>query len=116
MSYATNMWWRLANYTVKTSDMKGNCYVCVTVGDSCCTYVPDNDADGHLIDQEIRNITKAVDKMTSRERNRDDWNWNLSFSSLFNKIEHGFILIVIIKIIFKCDYERLPCCSGKTRR
>ncbi len=26
-SYATNMWWRLANYTVKTSDMKGNCYV-----------------------------------------------------------------------------------------
>ncbi len=59
--------------------MKGNCYVCVIVGDSCCTYVPDNDADGHLIDQEIRNITKAVDKMTSRERNRDDWNWNLSF-------------------------------------
>ncbi len=35
--------------------------------------------------------------MTSRERNRDDWNWNLSFSSLFSKIEHGFILIVIIK-------------------
>ncbi len=43
--------------------------------------------------------------MTSRERNRDDWNWSLSFSSLFSKIEHGFILIVIIKIIFKCDYE-----------
>ncbi len=35
--------------------------------------------------------------MTSRERNRDDWNWSLSFSSLFSKIEHGFILIVIIK-------------------
>ncbi len=43
--------------------------------------------------------------MTSRERNRDDWNWSFSFSSLFSKIEHGFILIVIIKIIFKCDYE-----------
>ncbi len=27
-SYATNMWWRLANYTVKSSNMKGNCYVC----------------------------------------------------------------------------------------
>ncbi len=27
-SFATNMWWRLANYTVKTSGMKGNCYVC----------------------------------------------------------------------------------------
>ncbi len=96
MSYATNMWWRLANYTVKTSDMKGNCDVCVIVGDSCCTYIPDNDADGHLIDQGIRNITKAVVEMKSRERNRDDWDWNLSFSSLFQKIEHWLILIVII--------------------
>ncbi len=63
-SYATNMWWRLANYTVKTRGMKGNCYVCVIVGESCCTYVPDNDADGHLIDQIIKKITKAVVKMT----------------------------------------------------
>ncbi len=88
------MWWRLANYTVKTSAMKGICYVCVIVGDSCCIYVPDNDADGHLIDQGIKNITKAVVEMTSRERNRDDW--NLSFSSLFQKIEHWLTLIVII--------------------
>ncbi len=36
-SYATNMWLRFANYTVKTSDMKGNYYLCVIVGDSCCT-------------------------------------------------------------------------------
>ncbi len=27
-SYTTNMRWRLANYTVKTSNMKGNSYVC----------------------------------------------------------------------------------------
>ncbi len=66
MSYATNMWWRLANYTVKTSDMKGNCYVCVIVGDTC-TYVPDNDADGHLIDQGIKNITKSVVDDNPRE-------------------------------------------------
>ncbi len=46
------MWWRLAKYNVKTSDMKGNCYVCVIVDDSCCNYVPDNYADGHLIDQD----------------------------------------------------------------
>ncbi len=72
MSYATNMWWRLANYTVKTSDMKGICYVCVIVGDICCTYVPDNDADGHLIDHGIKNITKAVVEMTIRERSRED--------------------------------------------
>ncbi len=32
-SFATSMWWRLANYTVKTSDMN------------------DNGADGNLIDQ-----------------------------------------------------------------
>ncbi len=70
--------------------------VCVIVGDSCCTYVPDNDADGHLIDQGIRNITKAVVEMTIRERNRDDWDWSFSFSSLFQKIEHWLILIVII--------------------
>ncbi len=76
--------------------MKGICYVCVTVGDSCCTYVPDNDADGHLIDQGIKNITKAVVEMTIRERNRDDWDWSLSFSSLFQKIKHWLILIVII--------------------
>ncbi len=54
------MWWRLANYTVKTSDMKGICYVCVIAGDSCCTYVPDNDADGHLIDQEIKTSPKQL--------------------------------------------------------
>ncbi len=60
----------------------------VIVGDSCCTYVPDNDADGHLIDQGIKNITKAVVEMTIRERNRDDWDWSLNFSSLFQKNEH----------------------------
>ncbi len=47
--------------------------LCVIVGDSCCTYVPDNDVDGHLIDQGIKNITKAVVEMIIRERNRDDW-------------------------------------------
>ncbi len=30
--------------------------------------------------------------------------------------KHWFILIDIIQIIFKCDYGRLPYCSGKTRR
>ncbi len=112
--------------------------VCVIVGDSCCTYVPDNDADGHLIDQGIKNITKAVVEMTIRERNRDDWDWSLSFSSLFQKYQtlanfnrynyfmhSGFALLMAlyygydspcIEIIFKCDYERLPCCPGKTRR
>ncbi len=62
MSYATKMWWRLANYTVKTSDMNGICYVCVIVGDSCCTYVPDNDADGHLIDQGIKMSPKQFSR------------------------------------------------------
>ncbi len=70
--------------------MKGNFYVCVIVGDSCCTYVPDNDADGHLIDQGIKNITKAVVEMTIQESNGDDLDWSLSFSSLFSKIEHLF--------------------------
>ncbi len=45
---------------VKTSAMKGICYVCVIVGDSCCTYVPDNDADGHLIDQGIKTPPKQL--------------------------------------------------------
>ncbi len=90
------MWWRLVNYTIKTIVMKGICYVCVIVGDICCTYVPDNDADGHLIDQRIKNITKAVVEITIRERSRDDWDWSLSFSSLFQKIEHWLILLVII--------------------
>ncbi len=47
--------------------------VCVIVGNRCCTYVPDNDAYGHMIDQGIKNITKAVVEMAIRERNRDDW-------------------------------------------
>ncbi len=29
--------------------------VCVIVGDSCCTYVPDNDTDGYLIAKKKRN-------------------------------------------------------------
>ncbi len=44
----------------------------------------------------------------------------------YNNFMHsGFALLMAlyyghdslcIEIIFKCDYERLPCCSGKTRR
>ncbi len=57
-SYATGMWWRLANYTLKTSDMKRSllCMYC------CCTYVPDNDVDGHLIDQGIKTSPKQLSR------------------------------------------------------
>ncbi len=57
-SYATGMWWRLANYTLKTSDMKRS-LLCMHW---CCTYVPDNDTDGHLIDHGIKTSPRQLSR------------------------------------------------------
>ncbi len=54
--------------------------------------------------------------MTSRERNRDDWDWSLSFSSLFHKIEHWLILIVLnisCILVLLCLW---PCIMAMIRR
>ena len=43
------------------------------VGEYCCTYIPDNDEDGHVIDQAILNLTALQRAMTSDLHPRSDW-------------------------------------------
>lgn len=37
--------------------------VCAMVGDYSCAFVPENDADGHLIDSALKNLTKLQKAM-----------------------------------------------------
>lgn len=41
--------------------------VCVIVGTSCCTYIPENDADGHLISEGLKNMTRIAQELQERE-------------------------------------------------
>lgn len=90
--------------------------VCAIVGSACCTYIPDNDADGRMIDEGIKNITNAINRLTVREVNADDvWGWNW-FKGLWQKAEYiGLIAVSALAMILflLCMW---PCVVGMIRR
>ncbi|RXN28332.1 envelope poly [Labeo rohita] len=90
--------------------------VCTIVGTACCTYIPDNDADGHVIDLGIQNMTKAINRLTAREINSDDvWGWAW-FKGLWQKAEYiGLIALSALSMIIflLCMW---PCVMGMVRR
>ncbi len=90
--------------------------VCVLVGTACCTYIPDNDADGHVIDVGIQNMTNAIKRLTAREVNADDvWGWNW-FEGLWKKAEYiGLITISALTMVLflLCMW---PCVMSMIRR
>uniref|UniRef100_A0A674MHS6 Uncharacterized protein n=1 Tax=Takifugu rubripes TaxID=31033 RepID=A0A674MHS6_TAKRU len=47
--------------------------VCAMVGDYCCTFIPENDADGHLIDSALKNLTKLQRAMIDDGSPPPDW-------------------------------------------
>lgn len=47
--------------------------VCAVVGDHCCTYVPVNDADGHIIGSALSNITALQKAMSKDGSPPPDW-------------------------------------------
>ncbi|XP_077088576.1 uncharacterized protein LOC143740322 [Siphateles boraxobius] len=77
--------------------------VCVIVGISCCTYIPDNDADGHIIADGIDNMTRIADELQRREvSDRSgflDWftNWKQMLISALIPI--GVILLILTFIV-----------------
>ncbi|XP_051234524.1 uncharacterized protein LOC127351239 [Dicentrarchus labrax] len=47
--------------------------VCALVGEYCCTFVPENDADGHVISEGIANITALQAAMIADHNLGEDW-------------------------------------------
>lgn len=41
--------------------------VCVIVGTSCCTFMPDNNVNGHLIDEGLKYMTRIAQELQERE-------------------------------------------------
>lgn len=41
--------------------------VCVIVGTSCCTFIPDNNVDGHLIDDGLKYMTRIAQELQESE-------------------------------------------------
>lgn len=73
--------------------------VCAVVGDHCCTYVPDNDADGHIIDSALSNIT-ALQEATSKDGTPpSDWLSSLWSSWKGWLVQVGLVLFVVFLIV-----------------
>ncbi|XP_051965931.1 syncytin-2-like [Xyrauchen texanus] len=49
--------------------------VCVIVGETCRTYIPDNDAKGHVIEEGIHHLTFMSKTLTDRETNSFSFGW-----------------------------------------
>lgn len=47
--------------------------VCVIVGSSCCTYIPDYDGDGKIIEQGLANLTQLPDTIDGDFTNEESW-------------------------------------------
>lgn len=78
--------------------------VCVIVGISCCTYIPDNDADGHLIDEGLMNMSRIAQEMQARELGSgqsDFLDWLTGWQKMLVNalIPIGVILLILAFIV-----------------
>lgn len=78
--------------------------VCVIVGTACCTYIPENDADGHLIDEGLMNMTRIAQELQAREtaNNQSDFlGWLTGWQRMFVSalIPIGAILLILAFIV-----------------
>ncbi len=84
----------------------------VCVGTAFCSPILDNDADGHVIDVGIQNMTNAIKRLTAREVNADDvWGWNW-FEGLWKKAEYiGLIAISALTMVLflLCTWPCVMC-------
>ncbi|XDV29288.1 hypothetical protein PO909_032425 [Leuciscus waleckii] len=77
--------------------------VCVIVGISCCTFIPANDEDGHIIAEGIENMTKIANELQRREVSDrsgfSDWitSWRQMLVSALIPI--GTILLILAFIV-----------------
>ncbi|KAF7706857.1 hypothetical protein HF521_020111, partial [Silurus meridionalis] len=89
--------------------------VCAVVGSTCCTYIPDNDADGHIIEQALKNITEASRRLGERETSAEQ-SFFEKIKSLFTSVEHYFVLGMILLLIVGIILCMLPCLMMMVRQ
>ncbi|KAF7645596.1 hypothetical protein LDENG_00201420 [Lucifuga dentata] len=78
--------------------------ICKVIGETCCTYIPDNDADGHVIDQAIANMTKMEKNLRDHTSGDSSW-FNFAWlSSLFGPtsafIGKAFSILFVVCLLF----------------
>uniref|UniRef100_A0A671RGU6 Uncharacterized protein n=1 Tax=Sinocyclocheilus anshuiensis TaxID=1608454 RepID=A0A671RGU6_9TELE len=69
--------------------------VCVIVGETCCTYIPENDADGHVIDEGIVNLTYRAKTLTGWETNSGSFGWGW-FKGIFTDVTNLMMMVICI--------------------
>ena len=86
--------------------------VCAVIGTTCCTYIPDNDADSNIIFQGIQNMSRLAHTLQSRQVQDADW-----FSSFFTgykcvlmQLFTTVMLIIVLFMILSCFV--IPCIKG----
>ena len=92
--------------------------VCVLVGEICCTYIPDNDADGQAIQQGIHNMTVLRDKlMEDKVDATKDWFFNLLSGwkkTLLRILLPAGIAIILIFTFLCCGVPVICACISRT--
>lgn len=75
--------------------------VCAMVGDYCCTYIPENDADGHVIDTALKNLTALQKAMSNDRTPSPDWFTHL-WSTWKGLIVQIALVILCFLVLFSC--------------
>ena len=82
--------------------------VCAIVGDACCTWIPEDDADGHSIALAVDNLKKLLsDELKDSTGQAGDWFENLfsglSFSPWLQRVFFTFLMIMtLLCVVFCC--------------
>lgn len=82
--------------------------VCVIVGETCCTYIPDNDAKGYIIEEGIKNLSLMAKNLTDWETNTSSfgWGWGLGwFKGIFTNVTN----VVMMRISIVCSVLLILC-------
>ncbi|TWW71594.1 Endogenous retrovirus group FC1 [Takifugu flavidus] len=90
--------------------------VCAMVGDYCCTFIPENDADGHLIDSALRNLTKLQKAMIDDGSPPPDWLTKMlsGWRELLFKIGMMIgIVLLVLAILACCVVPLVRGCIGR---
>uniref|UniRef100_A0A674NU83 Envelope glycoprotein n=1 Tax=Takifugu rubripes TaxID=31033 RepID=A0A674NU83_TAKRU len=90
--------------------------VCAMVGDYCCTFIPENDADGHLIDSALKNLTKLQRAMIDDGSPPPDWLTGMlsRWRELLFKIGMMIgIVLLVLAILACCVVPLVRGCIGR---
>ncbi len=65
----------------------------MTVGETCCTYIPDNDNEGHVIEAGIKKLTFISKTLTDRETTSGffglEW-----FKGIFTNVTNVMLMVI----------------------